>query len=327
MAFIRIIYQGYCYLPSSSMAEEVRAVRELMANFGFDVQRLGLSWAVEAIQQVDMEDPDPARDEVQGGEVEEMFDEDSQLDDSSHETVPGQASNHSSSFLFIEREAGPQEAVSQEVDPQEAGPQEAGPQEANTQEAVLDEASGLRRSSRRKTQLCPECGKEVRDLSAHRKVDHPDLNKEKDQPGKKQRKVKPKQIQKKPHRIASVCPDCGKVFNQKYTMMEHRRSKHEGVKYPCDQCTYQATTRGSLKKHLQSVHEGIKYACPHCDYQATEKSSLKKHIQSQHEDTQYACSQCDYRGASQSNLQRHIQSTHKVEKEANKNKKKNKKGS
>ena len=31
----------------------------------------------------------------------------------------------------------------------------------------------------------------------------------------------PTPIKKKPRRSVSVCPDCGKVFNQKYTMLEH----------------------------------------------------------------------------------------------------------
>ena len=121
-------------------------------------------------------------------------------------------------------------------------------------------------------------------------------------------------IKKKPHRSLSVCPDCGKVFNQKYTMLEHHKAKHQNIKYPCDQCSYQATTQGSLKQHIRAKHEGIKYPCPECDYQATEKGSLKKHIQSKHENISYACNECDYQGASQSNLQRHLQSKHKGKK-------------
>ena len=38
----------------------------------------------------------------------------------------------------------------------------------------------------------------------------------------------------------------------------------------CDKCESQFTTKGNLKKHIQSKHEGVKYACNYCDYQATE---------------------------------------------------------
>ena len=59
---------------------------------------------------------------------------------------------------------------------------------------------------------------------------------------------------------------------------------HEGVKYACDQCEYQASWQGNLKKHIDLKHEGVKYACDQCDYQATQKGSLKAHIDSKHED-------------------------------------------
>ena len=37
---------------------------------------------------------------------------------------------------------------------------------------------------------------------------------------------------------------------------------HEGIKYPCDQCEYQATRKGNLDQHKRSVHKGIKkYTC------------------------------------------------------------------
>ena len=49
----------------------------------------------------------------------------------------------------------------------------------------------------------------------------------------------------------------------------HEQSKHEGEKYPCDLCDYQATDRGNLTRHKQSKHEGKKYPCDSCDYQAT----------------------------------------------------------
>ena len=35
------------------------------------------------------------------------------------------------------------------------------------------------------------------------------------------------------------------------------KSKH-GVKYPCDQCDFEAKDRGHLLKHIGSKHEGVK---------------------------------------------------------------------
>ena len=53
---------------------------------------------------------------------------------------------------------------------------------------------------------------------------------------------------------STMCKECGKMFSSKGTMMVHYRSKHEGIKYPCNQCDYQATTQGSLKRHTKSIH-------------------------------------------------------------------------
>ena len=43
-------------------------------------------------------------------------------------------------------------------------------------------------------------------------------------------------------------------------MTMHIQSKHEGVKYACNQCDHQATRQSNLTQHIQSVHEGVKYA-------------------------------------------------------------------
>ena len=90
------------------------------------------------------------------------------------------------------------------------------------------------------------------------------------------------------------CPDCGKVFTKRNTMLKHYRIKHiqsyhESIKYPCNQCDYEFTSQCSLKRHIQSQHECIKYPCNQCDYQGATKGSLQAHIQSKHEGIKYPC--------------------------------------
>ena len=46
---------------------------------------------------------------------------------------------------------------------------------------------------------------------------------------------------------------------------------HEGIKYECDQCDYQAAQQTNLKTHTMSVHEGSKYQCDLCEFKATQK--------------------------------------------------------
>ena len=38
------------------------------------------------------------------------------------------------------------------------------------------------------------------------------------------------------------CQNCKKVFNSVQNLSYHTKTKHEGVKYACNQCDYQAFT-------------------------------------------------------------------------------------
>ena len=54
------------------------------------------------------------------------------------------------------------------------------------------------------------------------------------------------------------CQECGAGFTHKGTMNLHYKSIHQGVKYPCSQCDYQANQLGNLKKHIIKVHDGLR---------------------------------------------------------------------
>ena len=94
----------------------------------------------------------------------------------------------------------------------------------------------------------------------------------------------------------------------KCSLLAHNKSKHVGVKYPCDQCDYKATRKHSLLTHIKSIHKGVKYPCDQCDYKATYKNHLLKHIKSRHEGVKYNCDQCDYKATFKHNLLSHFKS-------------------
>ena len=77
---------------------------------------------------------------------------------------------------------------------------------------------------------------------------------------------------------------CDYVASQKSNINAHKRTKHEGVRYPCNQCDFISKQRGDLKRHKDSVHGGIRYPCGECDHVATLKSNLKRHIKLKHTD-------------------------------------------
>ena len=61
-----------------------------------------------------------------------------------------------------------------------------------------------------------------------------------------------------------------------------KESKHEGIRYPCNQCEFASTKPGILKAHKKSKHEGIRYPCDECDYAAKDQKYLKRHKESKH---------------------------------------------
>ena len=41
------------------------------------------------------------------------------------------------------------------------------------------------------------------------------------------------------------------------SLKERKKYVHEGVKYQCKHCSYEATIIGHLKEHKRKVHEGV----------------------------------------------------------------------
>ena len=60
------------------------------------------------------------------------------------------------------------------------------------------------------------------------------------------------------------------------------KKTHEGVRYPCDHCSYVATRGSNLKIHIKNIHEGVGYPCAQCDYLATQSCHLKTHQKKKH---------------------------------------------
>ena len=45
------------------------------------------------------------------------------------------------------------------------------------------------------------------------------------------------------------CLECGNSYSSKNSMLKHIRSKHEGMKYVCNRCDFQATLQQNLMTH------------------------------------------------------------------------------
>ena len=95
-----------------------------------------------------------------------------------------------------------------------------------------------------------------------------------------------------------------------YCRLQRHVIKHEGYKYQCQQCDYITSQTTTLRKHVQSDHEGIRYQCQKCDYQATQIGGLRRHEQSSHEGIRYPCQECDYQATRLYSLKKHMQYKH-----------------
>ena len=49
----------------------------------------------------------------------------------------------------------------------------------------------------------------------------------------------------------------------------------KGVK--CTECGHRVKSGSSLSQHIRVVHEGMKYPCRQCDYKATSQNHLARH--------------------------------------------------
>lgn len=53
---------------------------------------------------------------------------------------------------------------------------------------------------------------------------------------------------------AFKCKACGKEFTSYLRRQRHKRSVHDGVRYPCNFCDHKATFRQNLMRHVRTMH-------------------------------------------------------------------------
>ena len=128
--------------------------------------------------------------------------------------------------------------------------------------------------------------------------------------------------------------DCD--YTSQNTLLTPTQSKHEEVKYPCNQPKYQTSTEG-LQTHednedmLQRKEDTVdeidsnadmfdKYEvkeenksdrkCPECGAIYSNKKNMMRHQKSTHGGVKYPCQECDYQFTDKSGLRAHTKSIH-----------------
>ena len=61
-----------------------------------------------------------------------------------------------------------------------------------------------------------------------------------------------------------------------------RHGSNSNFKFDCNECDKRCNSNEALNYHKKSVHEGIRFPCKHCEIKFTTPQGLKKHEACKH---------------------------------------------
>ena len=184
----------------------------------------------------------------------------------------------------------------------------------------LDEVEGIddikKAISLEKLHCCDECGREVRDLSAHKMVAHGEM-KECEHCNKS---FNPAAYRRHmlTHRTKSfLCSQCGEGFINNQQLNQHFLTKHDpeyvAETYPCPQCDKTFTSTRYLNIHVNNLHTDVN-TCNICGKKLCTKINLKLHMSIHTGEKQFGCEECKYRTARLDKFNDHRKKLHGLEK-------------
>ena len=210
--------------------------------------------------------------------------------------------------------------------------------ENETPEDIEAEPAKPKKKKRERPGLCPDCGKTVKRLRAHRRFKHTKTEKtytcqlcgEKITTWNYSIYFRHKQEceAKLPENADRyVCPDCGQKFSTLYDFSPHwqkcsgrlelRRQREKGkykyAPYKCEyeNCGYKHRNEAGLKNHINVVHLNLPkikdFACDVCGNLFTQKHGLANHKKSVHGETRdHQCNECGMNFKTIEHLRRHL---------------------
>ena len=153
-------------------------------------------------------------------------------------------------------------------------------------------------------EICKSCDfatNYIDDLQLHISKAHPE-SKNDNEKNKKDSSPKNQKF------IPAVCPECDKVFSNKYNMLVHMKNHSKSsVKFACDKCNKSYKSRGNLSHHKKIAHEGLlPFPCPLCGEAFPSKMARDVHTRIHTGSKPFCCQFCDKSFRAKNSLQRHI---------------------
>jgi len=107
------------------------------------------------------------------------------------------------------------------------------------------------------------------------------------------------------------CDLCEKSYHTVPALQVHKEAVHDGIKYKCDLCPYEATTKSSLEfQHKRVKHGGLRNKCDMCDYETTTIGNVNEHKKKKHTELLLYCKLCPYKTLRKNKLNNHINNYH-----------------
>eukprot|EP00088_Acartia_fossae_P001807 TRINITY_DN10710_c0_g1_i10.p1 TRINITY_DN10710_c0_g1~~TRINITY_DN10710_c0_g1_i10.p1 ORF type:complete len:387 (+),score=33.39 TRINITY_DN10710_c0_g1_i10:3-1163(+) len=104
------------------------------------------------------------------------------------------------------------------------------------------------------------------------------------------------------------CDICGKLFQRKHTLLNHKKLHTGQSLFSCDICQKSFYSKSDKKKH-EMIHTGERpYSCNVCDKTFIQKGHLKVHMQNHTGTKPFSCSECGKSYAEKRLLNRHLKS-------------------
>ncbi|CAL4181883.1 unnamed protein product [Meganyctiphanes norvegica] len=104
------------------------------------------------------------------------------------------------------------------------------------------------------------------------------------------------------------CTDCGKGFNNLYTMRMHSITHTDDRPFICEICAKGFKVKTYLNEHFREFHSDDKHhKCTTCEFSTASKKVINRHMLKHMDEKPFQCTKCEVSCKTQNSLKRHME--------------------